>query len=71
MIKSSGGEDLGEYAPDLFSKWGVGQKNSDNGVLLVYADNHGAQNLFIEVATAWRVICPTRWPAASCRTIRR
>lgn len=49
VIKSSGGEDLGEYAPDLFSKWGVGQKNSDNGFLLVYADNHGAQNLFIEV----------------------
>lgn len=49
VIKSSGGEDLGQYAPDLFSRWGVGQKGSDNGVVLVYADNHGAQNLFIEV----------------------
>ncbi|MFD1393109.1 TPM domain-containing protein [Lacticaseibacillus jixianensis] len=49
VIKSSGGEDLGEYAPALFSRWGVGQKASDNGVLLVYADNDGAQNLFIEV----------------------
>ncbi|WP_125702606.1 TPM domain-containing protein [Lacticaseibacillus daqingensis] len=48
VVKSSDGA-IGDYAPDLFEKWGVGQKGDDNGVLIVYADNDGAQNVRIEV----------------------
>ncbi|MFD1431637.1 TPM domain-containing protein [Lacticaseibacillus yichunensis] len=48
-IKSTDGEALGEYAPDLFEKWGIGKKGEDNGVLILYADNDGKQNMRIEV----------------------
>lgn len=58
VIKSSDGQDLGEYAPELFSRWGVGQKGKDNGVLLVYADNDGQQNLFIEVGYGLEGVLP-------------
>ena len=38
-----------DYAPDLFQKWGIGKKGTDNGVLLLYANNGGKQNMRIEV----------------------
>ena len=40
---------MSDYAPDLFQKWGIGKKGTDNGVLILYADNNGKQNLRIEV----------------------
>lgn len=49
VVKSSGGEALSDYAPKLFSKWGIGDKSRDNGVLIVFAENQGAQNMRIEV----------------------
>ncbi len=48
-IKSTGGDDIDSYAPDLFSKWGVGQKGKDNGILILFARNDGDNNVRIEV----------------------
>ena len=48
-LKSTHGDPLSDYAPDLFQKWGIGKKGTDNGVLILYADNKGKQNLRIEV----------------------
>lgn len=48
-IKSTGGDDIDSYAPDLFSKWGIGQKGKDNGILILYALNGGKRNVRIEV----------------------
>lgn len=48
-IKSTGDEDIDEYAPDLFEKWHIGQKGEDNGVLILYANNDGRRNVRIEV----------------------
>ncbi|MDE3283577.1 TPM domain-containing protein [Lacticaseibacillus parahuelsenbergensis] len=48
-LKSTHGDPLSDYAPDLFQKWGIGKKGTDNGVLILYADNNGKQNLRIEV----------------------
>ncbi|WP_225048062.1 TPM domain-containing protein [Lacticaseibacillus kribbianus] len=49
VVKSTGGDAIGQYAPDLFAKWGIGKKGEDNGVLIVFADNDGAHNMRIEV----------------------
>lgn len=49
VVKSTGGDAIGSYAPDLFAKWGIGKKGADNGVLIVFADNDGAHNMRIEV----------------------
>ncbi|MCI1986256.1 MAG: TPM domain-containing protein [Lactobacillus sp.] len=49
VVKSTGGEALGEYAPDLFKKWGIGDSDRDNGVLIVFAKNAGQNNMRIEV----------------------
>ncbi|EPC94847.1 beta-propeller domains of methanol dehydrogenase type, partial [Lacticaseibacillus paracasei subsp. paracasei Lpp227] len=48
-LKSTHGDPLSDYAPDLFQKWGIGKKGTDNGVLLLYANNGGKQNMRIEV----------------------
>lgn len=48
-IKSTGGRDIDSYAPDLFSKWGIGQKGKDNGILILFARNDGSNNARIEV----------------------
>ncbi len=49
VIKSTDGDSIDSYAPDLFSKWGLGQKSRDNGVLILYAVNDGQRNVRIEV----------------------
>lgn len=49
VVKSTGSDDIDQYASDLFSKWGIGQKSSDNGILIVYAVNGGQRNVRIEV----------------------
>jgi uncharacterized protein len=36
-IRTTGGEDVQEYAVDLFMDWNVGQKGEDNGLLLLIA----------------------------------
>lgn len=38
-VKSLQGESLEDYANDVFEKWGLGQKDKDNGVLLLVAYN--------------------------------
>lgn len=48
-IKSTGGDDIDSYAPDLFQKWGIGQKGKDNGILILFAKNGGKNNVRIEV----------------------
>ncbi len=49
VVKSTHGEALGQYAPDLFAKWGIGSKSRDNGALIVFAKNGGKNNMRIEV----------------------
>ncbi|MGC2197329.1 MAG: TPM domain-containing protein [Terriglobales bacterium] len=36
-IKSTDGEDIFNYAVDLYQKWGIGQKGKDRGVLILLA----------------------------------
>lgn len=36
-IRTTGGEDIQEYAVDLFMDWKIGQKGEDNGLLLLIA----------------------------------
>ena len=36
-IRSTGGEDIQEYAVDLFMDWGIGEEGEDNGLLLLIA----------------------------------
>ncbi len=38
-IASLQGEDLERYAYKLFEKWGIGQKDKDNGVLMLYVND--------------------------------
>lgn len=49
VIKSTDGDSIDSYAPDLFQKWGIGQAGKDNGILILYAMNQGARNVRIEV----------------------
>lgn len=49
VIKSTDGDSIDSYAPDLFSDWGLGQRQRDNGVLILYALNNGQRNVRIEV----------------------
>ncbi len=37
-IDSLNGQDIDEYANILFEKWGIGQKDVDNGILILYAN---------------------------------
>ncbi|MFD1410344.1 TPM domain-containing protein [Lapidilactobacillus gannanensis] len=48
-IKSTDGDSIDSYAPDLFAHWGLGQRQRDNGVLILYALNNGKRNVRIEV----------------------
>ena len=36
-VKSTDGEDIFNYAVDLYQKWGIGQKGKDRGVLILLA----------------------------------
>lgn len=49
VVKSTGDSDVDQYAADLFSKWGIGQKKLDNGILILYALNDGQRNVRVEV----------------------
>lgn len=49
VIKSTDGDSIDGYAPDLFEKWKIGSKAEDNGVLILYAVNDGERNVRIEV----------------------
>jgi len=36
-VRSTGGEDIEEYAIDLFMDWGIGRRGEDNGLLILIA----------------------------------
>ena len=36
-VKSTDGQDIFNYAVDLYQKWGIGKKGKDNGVLILFA----------------------------------
>ena len=36
-MKSTDGEDIFNYAVNLYQKWGIGQKGKDRGVLIILA----------------------------------
>ncbi|MGR3742304.1 TPM domain-containing protein [Companilactobacillus sp. DQM5] len=48
-IKSTDGDSIDSYAPDLFENWGIGNSKYNNGVLILYALNNGQRNVRIEV----------------------
>jgi len=59
-IESLDGEDIDSYAVRLFEKWGIGQKDKDNGVLILNAVNdrmlrievgYGLEGALTDVAT--------------------
>ncbi len=57
-IHSLDGEEIESYAVDLFHQWGVGNKSTDRGVLILYAINdHRAR---IEVGYGLEPILPAR-----------
>jgi uncharacterized protein len=37
VVQSTGGADIEQYSIDLFMAWGIGEKDKDNGVLLLVA----------------------------------
>src|SRR5262245_34495816 len=39
LVGSLNGEDIDDVAYDTFNRWGIGQKETDNGVLLLIAPN--------------------------------
>lgn len=41
--------DVDRYANDLAESWGIGNKETDNGVLILFAKNSGENNARIEV----------------------
>lgn len=49
VVKSTGDESIEQFANDLFRKWQIGQKDKDNGILILYAVNKGKRNVRIEV----------------------
>ena len=49
VIKSTNDDDIDSYAPDIFKKWRIGNKDEDNGILILYALNNGKRNVRIEV----------------------
>ena len=38
-VESLGGEDISEFAVETFRKWGIGDEDKDNGVLIVFSLN--------------------------------
>ncbi|WP_057770541.1 TPM domain-containing protein [Lactobacillus selangorensis] len=58
VVKSTHGDTVDSYAPDLFQKWGIGQKSSDNGILILYAVNNGQRNVRIEVGYGLEDVIP-------------
>ena len=55
-INTLDGSDIESYAVDLFKKWGIGQKATDRGVLILYAiQDHRAR---IEVGYGLEPILP-------------
>lgn len=48
-IKSSQGQELNDYINDMYltDKWNVGDAKRDNGVLILFAQNKGQNNVFI------------------------
>ncbi|MBO0470369.1 TPM domain-containing protein [Enterococcus sp. DIV0242_7C1] len=48
-IESTNGDSIDSYAPELFDKWQIGNKEHDNGILILYALNDGDRNVRIEV----------------------
>src|SRR6202007_2132187 len=55
-IHSLDGADIESYAVDLFQKWGVGNKSTNHGILILYAiDDHRAR---IEVGYGLEPILP-------------
>ena len=68
-INSLDGADIESYAVDLFKKWGIGNKSTDHGVLILYAIRITAP------ASKWATdsnrFCPTeRWEAFSVKRSR-
>lgn len=49
VIKSTDGDSIDSYAPQIFEKWGIGNADEDNGILILYALNEGQRNVRIEV----------------------
>jgi len=64
-LKSLEGGQVDDFAVKLFKRWGIGDKEKKNGILLLVAiqDPKPASRS----ATAWSRSCPTRSPAASSR----
>lgn len=55
-IKTLGDQDIDSYAVELFEKWGIGQKDKDNGVLILNAVQE--RQLRIEVGYGLEGILP-------------
>lgn len=49
IVNSTDDESIDSYAADLFQKWQIGNKDHDNGLLILYAINDGNRNVRIEV----------------------
>ena len=43
-IDSLGGQSIEEYSIGLAMEWGIGQKDKDNGILMLYSNATNAQN---------------------------
>ncbi len=50
-VTNLGGQDIAEYTTTLFNRWGIGQANKNNGVLILMTldDGYGKKRVFITV----------------------
>ena len=55
-VKDMGGLEIEEYSVDLFEKWGVGEQDKDNGVMLIMAE--AERKVRIEVGYGLEGILP-------------
>ena len=65
VVSSLEGLSVEDYANRLFLQWRLGDKDRNNGVLLLLVMND--HKLRVEVATASKARCPTRSPSSSSR----
>lgn len=66
------GEDIADYAYDLFNKWGIGDKKSNNGLLILLSI--GAEDYYAEPGVGLTDVftgraCWTRCCMTTLRTI--
>lgn len=63
------GEDIADYAYDLFNKWGIGDKKANNGLLILLSI--GAEDYYAEPGVGLTMFLPAACWTRCCMTTLR